>query len=173
MPPNFVSSTSSPIAGDGEGLLHHLGTMVADRARRQLDAVADDVVLERRDAEDRLLVASVERQEGVDGRSSASRTGCGRSRSSSPPRSTHTSGSRRSSRTRSAPSSTRLEIVADPVARRAREACRTPSACRRRRTPRRRPRARAASGSPRLRSGPMFFGDADRRRSPRPRAQKM
>ena len=34
-----------PIAGDLEGLEHDVGPVVADRARRQLDAVADDVVL--------------------------------------------------------------------------------------------------------------------------------
>ena len=37
------------IAGDRKGLVHDVGAMIADRARRQLDAVADDVVLERVD----------------------------------------------------------------------------------------------------------------------------
>ena len=51
------------IAGDGERLLHHVGAMVADRAGRQLDAVADDVVLDRLQAEDGVVVLRVERQE--------------------------------------------------------------------------------------------------------------
>ena len=36
-----------PVAGDFEGAQHDVGPMVPDRAARQLDAVADDVVLER------------------------------------------------------------------------------------------------------------------------------
>ena len=48
MPPNFCSSTSSSIAGDLEGLAHDVGPVVADGAGRQLDAVADDIVLEGR-----------------------------------------------------------------------------------------------------------------------------
>src|SRR5690606_1044319 len=34
------------VAGDLEGLVHNLGSMVADRPARELDAVADDIVLE-------------------------------------------------------------------------------------------------------------------------------
>src|SRR5215472_9187684 len=33
------------ISGDGEGLVHDVRAMVADRSRRQLDPVADDVIL--------------------------------------------------------------------------------------------------------------------------------
>ena len=77
--------------------------MVADRARGQLDAVADDVVLDRLEAEE-LVVVVRDRARGIRRPPcSASRTGCGRSRSSSPPRSTRTSGNRRSSRIRSGP----------------------------------------------------------------------
>src|SRR6185503_4678156 len=39
------------VAGDLERLVHDVGTMVADGTRRQLHAVADDVVLERLDRE--------------------------------------------------------------------------------------------------------------------------
>src|SRR3546814_8136175 len=35
------------VAGNRESLLHHLRTVVPDRTRRQFDAVADDVVLDR------------------------------------------------------------------------------------------------------------------------------
>ena len=45
MPPNFSSTTSGTVAGDLEGLVHDLRLVVPDRARRQFDAVADDVVL--------------------------------------------------------------------------------------------------------------------------------
>ena len=48
MPPNLDQHVLA-IAGDLEGLVHDLGAMVADRAGRQLHAVADDVVLERLD----------------------------------------------------------------------------------------------------------------------------
>ena len=41
----------APIAGDLEGLVHDVRPVVADRAGRQLDAVADDVVLERLDGQ--------------------------------------------------------------------------------------------------------------------------
>ena len=54
-----------------------------------------------------LVVVRIEREELVRPACSASRTGCARSRSSSPPRSIRTSGSRRSSRTRTGPSSIR------------------------------------------------------------------
>src|SRR5829696_8028943 len=53
------------IAGDAEGLFHHVRAVVADRAGGDLVAVADHVVLERGEPEDALLVAGVERQEGV------------------------------------------------------------------------------------------------------------
>ena len=65
MPPNFASSSFVGVAGDGEGLPHDLRQMVADRAGRQLDAVADDVVLDRLDRQDRLAIGGVERQELV------------------------------------------------------------------------------------------------------------
>ena len=39
------------IARDFERLVHDVGTMVADRARRQFDAVTDDVILPRQDVE--------------------------------------------------------------------------------------------------------------------------
>ena len=84
--------------------------MVADRARRQFDAVADDVVLERLQPEDGVLVVGVSARNSSRP-SSASRTGCGRSRSSSPPRSTRTSENRRSSRTRSASFSRQSELA--------------------------------------------------------------
>ena len=62
MPPNFCSSTLLVVAGDGERLLHHVGTVIADRAGGQLHAVADDVVLDRLDAEDLVAVGGVERE---------------------------------------------------------------------------------------------------------------
>ena len=49
-----------------KALLHDVGAVIADRARRQFDAVADDVVLERLDAEDRLAVLGIEREELLD-----------------------------------------------------------------------------------------------------------
>src|SRR3546814_3757588 len=39
------------ITGNLERLVHDVGAMVADRARRQFDAVADDVILPREDVE--------------------------------------------------------------------------------------------------------------------------
>ncbi len=45
MPPKRSSSTSLPVARERERLDHDVGAVVADRARAQLDAVADDVVL--------------------------------------------------------------------------------------------------------------------------------
>ena len=55
------------IAGDGEGLLHHLGAMITDGAGRQFDAVADDVVLDRLNRQ-RILSSSlgIEREEFID-----------------------------------------------------------------------------------------------------------
>src|SRR5207237_4064050 len=50
------------VAGYLERLEHYVGTMVADRAARQLDAVADDVVLVRLDRE---WVARLERLEAA------------------------------------------------------------------------------------------------------------
>src|SRR5262249_22980207 len=49
----------------GERLLHHVGAVIADRARRQLDAVADDVVLDRLQSENLLVVIRIEREEFV------------------------------------------------------------------------------------------------------------
>ena len=83
------------IARDLEGLDHRLRAMIANAARRDLETVAGDVVLERLDGQ-RDPDWSAHR-----GRPAASRTDCGRSRPSSRPRSTRTSGNRRSRRVRS------------------------------------------------------------------------
>jgi len=61
----FLFQHAFLVAGDGEGLFHDVGAMIADGARRQLDAVADNVVLERLDAEDFVLVRRVERQKFI------------------------------------------------------------------------------------------------------------
>ena len=45
MPPKRDFDLGRRIAGDRKGLVHDVRAMVADRARRQLDPVADDVVL--------------------------------------------------------------------------------------------------------------------------------
>ena len=51
MPEKFVSTSSLRIAGDLERLVHDVGAVVADRARAQLHAVADDVILPGEDVE--------------------------------------------------------------------------------------------------------------------------
>ena len=96
----FLDQHFLAIARDLERLLHDLGAVVADRAGRQLHAVADDVVLIGENVE-RVL-----RLQRLHARPAAWRRDCARNRSSCPRRSTHTSGNRRSSRTRTRPSST-------------------------------------------------------------------
>ena len=64
-----------------------------------------------------LVVVRIEREELVRRPCSASRTGCARSRSSSPPRSIRTSGSRRSSRTSNRSLAIRSKLLADLGAR--------------------------------------------------------
>ena len=66
MPPNFFSSTSLVVAGDREGLFHDFRAVITDRARRQFDAVADDVVLDRLDRQQLVLVVRIEREEFLD-----------------------------------------------------------------------------------------------------------
>ena len=75
----------------------------------------------------------VEREEFLDVACSASRTGCGRSRSSSPPRSIRTSGSRRSSRSRSGPWRS-ARVPRRPWCARGPRTSRMSAACRRRRS---------------------------------------
>src|ERR1700728_2643078 len=58
----FLFQHAFIIAGDGERLLHHVGTMIADGAGRKLDAVADDVVLNRLEAEYFVAVIGIERE---------------------------------------------------------------------------------------------------------------
>src|SRR5258707_11897253 len=54
------------MAGNLECLEHDFRMMVADRAGRQLDAVADDVVLERLEPQDGIPVVDPQRQELLD-----------------------------------------------------------------------------------------------------------
>ena len=51
MPAKLVSTSSLRVAGDLERLVHDVRAVVPDRARAQLDAVADDVVLPGEDVE--------------------------------------------------------------------------------------------------------------------------
>ena len=95
---NASSSTSFGVAGDLERLVHDVRPVVPDRAGGELDAVADDVVLVGQDVAAGPCVAAPR------GRPAAWRRDCGRSRSCPRPRSTRTSGNRRSSRTRNGPS---------------------------------------------------------------------
>src|SRR5262249_55807425 len=60
--PEFLLQHILAIAGDGKGLLHHVGTVISDRTRRQFDTVADDVVLDRLEAEDLVLIRRIKRQ---------------------------------------------------------------------------------------------------------------
>src|SRR5690348_7108491 len=57
------------VTGDGECLVHDVGPVIANRARRQLDAVADDVVLERFDRQRVLaferIKAALRHREGI------------------------------------------------------------------------------------------------------------
>src|ERR1700730_10704168 len=48
------------MAGEREGLLHDVRPMVSYRARRKLDAVADDVILNSLDAENCLFIGRIE-----------------------------------------------------------------------------------------------------------------
>ena len=147
------------VAGDLERLHHRLGAMVADAAGGQFVAVAGDVVLERLDRQRILGLAA------PPGRPAASRTGCARSRPSSPPRSTRTSGNRRSRRTRTG-SRRRASAPARVSCARARRTWRTSPDRPPRRT-RRRPRSspswrRIAS----TRSGPMLLASGPRPPTP-------
>ncbi len=103
MPPNFFSSIILAIAREREGLLHDVGTMVADRAGRQFDAVANDVILKGLDRRGSSLDRPDRAPETPRDRNLASRKGCARSRFSSRPRSIRTSENRRSSRIRRRP----------------------------------------------------------------------
>ena len=97
----FLLQHAFVIAGDGESLLHHVRPMVADRAGGKLHAIADDVVLDRLECRGSFRGRRHRARGILPPAGSASKTDCGRSRSSSPPRSIRTSESRRSSRTRS------------------------------------------------------------------------
>ncbi len=130
------------IARDLERLHHRFRLVVADTAGGDLVAVADDVVLERLDGQRVLPVAAPR------GRPAASRTGCARSRPSSPSRHTRTSGSRRSRRVRTGPcrsGSTPRRLSCAPGL----KTSRTCRGRRRRRTRHRLPSGRAGCGSPR------------------------
>src|SRR5262249_23944415 len=50
----FLFQRVLAVAGDGERLAHDVGTVIADGAGGKLDSVADDVVLDRLDGQDRL-----------------------------------------------------------------------------------------------------------------------
>src|SRR5262249_48364658 len=54
------------VAGDREGLAHHVRSMIADGARGKLNAVADDVVLDRLDLEDGIVIGRLELEEILD-----------------------------------------------------------------------------------------------------------
>jgi hypothetical protein len=71
MPAKFAVHVLLAVPGDLERLVHDVRAMVPDRARRQLDAVADDVILPGEDIE-RILGLSA-----PPARPAASRTGCG------------------------------------------------------------------------------------------------
>ena len=53
------------IARESESLLHNVGAVVPDRPRRQLDAIADNVILKRLDREDGFLIGGVECDESI------------------------------------------------------------------------------------------------------------
>src|SRR5215813_13388157 len=62
----FLFERVLAVAGDGKRLAHDVGAVIADGAGGQLDAVADDVVLDRLDGQDRLAVGGIEREEVLD-----------------------------------------------------------------------------------------------------------
>src|ERR1700730_11107662 len=53
------------MAGEREGLLHDVRPMVSYRARRKLDAVADDVILNSLDAENCLFIGRIEPEKSL------------------------------------------------------------------------------------------------------------
>ncbi len=146
MPPNFSSSTFSRIAGDREGLAHHVGPVVADRAGRQLDAVADDVVLKRLDDEDLVLVLGSSARNSSTGKFGIENGLCEKSIffsssfHSNIGKSTIQQNSKRSF-------VDEVELLADFGARRRPQISRSSSACRRRRSRRRRRQAQAGRRS--------------------------